>query len=262
MNNIYIFRIDDFSEEDAIMAKKFDKSDKVIFMPNQTGMMMYSLFPLIGAWKIQPTFMQPIKDSIEKEPMLFVLGLQCANCNGNMYIVMRDNPFYALNGCEFDTLKGTVVIHVAEQLSDVLPARKSRQQKKQVQAESQDVADSVEDEEENLEDAGVTGDEGITEDEGEETQVSDEEETVMYDDAQFEDAPDGFVKAIVNIQKQTGVNLIGRVNGLYECFKESKDDLLPTFEYQLNLRFDEEVVENYMAILQPYMEVLREAVEE
>ena len=36
MNNIYIFRIDDFSEEDAIMAKKFDKSDKVIFMPKDT----------------------------------------------------------------------------------------------------------------------------------------------------------------------------------------------------------------------------------
>lgn len=28
--------------------KKFDKSDKVIFMPNETGMISYALFPILA----------------------------------------------------------------------------------------------------------------------------------------------------------------------------------------------------------------------
>ena len=43
MNNIYIFKIEDFTEQDALLVKKFDKSDKVIFMPNETGMISYAL---------------------------------------------------------------------------------------------------------------------------------------------------------------------------------------------------------------------------
>lgn len=62
MNNIYIFKIEDFTEQDALLVKKFDKSDKVIFMPNETGMISYALFPILATWKTEPIFMQPIAD--------------------------------------------------------------------------------------------------------------------------------------------------------------------------------------------------------
>lgn len=129
MNNIYIFKIEDFTEQDALLVKKFDKSDKVIFMPNETGMISYALFPILATWKTEPIFMQPIADCSDTEPMLFLLGLQCADCNGDLYIVMRDNPFKSLEACEFGTSKGHVCIHVAESLAGVLPKKKTRQGK-------------------------------------------------------------------------------------------------------------------------------------
>ena len=67
MNNIYIFKIEDFTEQDALLVKKFDKSDKVIFMPNETGMISYALFPILATWKTEPIFMQPIADCSDTE---------------------------------------------------------------------------------------------------------------------------------------------------------------------------------------------------
>lgn len=249
MNNIYIFRVDDFTEQDAVLAKKFDKSDKVIFMPNKTGMISYTLFPLISAWKIAPTFMQPIADTTNKEPMLFLLGLQCANCNGNMFIVMKNNPFASLDGCEFETEKGTVNIHVAETLNEILPIRKSRTKNKDILPSNE--LDN-ENESENVNEA--TSDD--------EEYSDDNYDDMQYDDTQYDDAPDNFIKTIANIQKTTGANLLNKVNGIYDCLKESKDDLLPTLEFQMNAKFDENTVGELLNVLEPYMDSLRELIEE
>ena len=175
MNNIYIFKIEDFTEQDALLVKKFDKSDKVIFMPNETGMISYALFPILATWKTEPIFMQPIADCSDTEPMLFLLGLQCADCNGDLYIVMRDNPFKSLEACEFGTSKGHVCIHVAESLADVLPKKKTRQGKRlELAAEN-------------------------------EPQTANTEEEIYTDDLQTA-VPDKFANAIASIEATTGVN--------------------------------------------------------
>lgn len=226
MNNIYIFKVDDFTMQDAILAKKFDKTDKVIFMPNETGMINYTLIPIFNTWKTEPTFMQPIADNSDMEPLLFLLGLQCANCNGNLYIVIANNPFKTLDGCEFDTTKGNVSIHVAESLADIMPEKKRRQPQR-VEAVVEEYS-------------------------------TESSSTETYDDEQFEDAPEEFVEAIANIQNRTGVDLNNKVNGIYACIKDSKDDLLPTFEFQLSTKFDIDTVEILLGVLQPYINSLRE----
>lgn len=229
MNNIYIFKIEDFTEQDALLVKKFDKSDKVIFMPNETGMISYALFPILATWKTEPIFMQPIADCPDTEPMLFLLGLQCADCNGDLYIVMRDNPFKSLEACEFGTSKGHVCIHVAESLADVLPKKKTRQGKRlELAAEN-------------------------------EPQTANTEEEIYTDDLQTA-VPDKFANAIASIEATTGVNLVNNMNEIYNCVKDSKDDLLPTFEFQLGMKFPADTVEILLRALEPSIDMLKELV--
>ena len=215
MNNIYIFKIEDFTEQDALLVKKFDKSDKVIFMPNETGMISYALFPILATWKT--------------EPMLFLLGLQCADCNGDLYIVMRDNPFKSLEACEFGTSKGHVCIHVAESLAGVLPKKKTRQGKRlELAAEN-------------------------------EPQTANTEEEIYTDTLQTA-VPDKFANAIASIEAATGVNLVNNMNEIYNCVKDSKDDLLPTFEFQLGMKFPADTVEILLRALEPSIDMLKELV--
>jgi hypothetical protein len=229
LNNIYIFKIEDFTEQDALLVKKFDKSDKVIFMPNETGMISYALFPILATWKTEPIFMQPIADCSDTEPMLFLLGLQCADCNGDLYIVMRDNPFKSLEACEFGTSKGHVCIHVAESLADVLPKKKTRQGKRlELAAEN-------------------------------EPQTANTEEEI-YTDALQTAVPDKFANAIASIEATTGANLVNNMNEIYNCVKDSKDDLLPTFEFQLGMKFPADTVEILLRALEPSIDMLKELV--
>ena len=100
-------------------------------MPNETGMISYALFPILATWKKQSQYLcSQLQTARTQSQCCSLLGLQCADCNGDLYIVMRDNPFKSLEACEFGTSKGHVCIHVAESLAGVLPKKKTRQGKK------------------------------------------------------------------------------------------------------------------------------------
>lgn len=230
MNNIYIFKIEDFTEQDALLVKKFDKSDKVIFMPNETGMISYALFPILATWKTEPIFMQPIADCSDTEPMLFLLGLQCADCNGDLYIVMRDNPFKSLEACEFGTSKGHGLHSCSRKSCRCACLKRRRSQGKRLELAAEN-----------------------------EPQTANTEEEIYTDTLQTA-VPDKFANAIASIEATTGVNLVNNMNEIYNCVKDSKDDLLPTFEFQLGMKFPADTVEILLRALEPSIDMLKELV--
>ena len=271
MNNIYIFKIDDFTEEDAVLAKKLDKSDKVIFLPNQTGMISYTLFPIIGAWKVVPTFMQPIAAPMEDQAFVFLLGLQCANCNGNLYIVIRDNPLQSLDGCSFDTDRGTVVIHTAENLKDIIGTgvKKKKESKKTTVLEqpldNRESDEPISESHEMMKDNGEGMQTVVNEKEtGAFEKVSSDENTIdgigISDDSEYEEASAAFIKKIAALQKETGLDLVGNVNALYECVKNDTEGVLADFEFQLQLRFVDSAVKPLNQLLEPHVNELKQLI--
>lgn len=264
MNNIYVFDIENFSEQDAINAKKLDKSDKVIFLPNKSGMISYSLFPIISAWKTAPTFMQPIMGEKNEQALLFMLTLQCANANGDLYIVMEKNPFYQLDNCVFETEKGELAIHIYdffEQILSIKSKRRTADKKEKKIAKDNSDENSLE----LLETASQF--EVITDDDSNSMDNSGEVNSIekniymgLESDEKYSQASEKFIEILKNLENQTSMDLMSVKNALANAISNTYEDVLGGLDFQIELRFKKEYVKPICTIIEPVFNKLKEVV--
>lgn len=245
MNNIYVFDIENFTEQDAISAKKLDKSDKVIFLPNQSGMISYALFPIISSWKTPPTFMQPIPGEKNEQALLFMLTLQCSNANGDLYIVMENNPFYPLDNCMFETEKGEITIHIFESFDQIMSSKPKRKP-----SEKKNTAT-------NTSEAKFTEVENTA---TEENEIETEEYIGLEDDEKYSEGSEKFVNLLKELNKKTSLDLMSVKNAIYDCVKNSYEDVLGGLDFQIELRFKKEYVKDICSLLEPEFSSLKEAI--
>lgn len=242
MNNIYVFDIENFTEQDAVNAKKLDKSDKVIFMPNQSGLISYSLFPVINSWKTAPCFMKPIPGDKNEQALLFLLAVQCANTNGDLFIVMENNPFYALDNSTFETEKGEIKIHIYESFEQIMSV-KSKRKSSDKKIDSQKVATKNIDEDNikcnNKDDSIYMG---------------------LENDDYYPEASEAFVNLLEQLKTTTTLDLMSVKNAVYDCVKNSDEDVLGGFDLQIELRFKKDYVKEIHSVLEPVLKTLKEAI--
>lgn len=235
MANTYIFEVDQFTEEDAQLGKQFDETDRIVFMPNENGMIPYMLVPAIMSWKVSPVFLEPTEGPADEIALAFLLGLQSSGCDGSLNICMENNPFQALDECSFETDKGMATIHCCSSLQEAF--------------ERSDV--NVEEREE--------------EPEPDEKPIFTKKQDVSYgigkeDESSFAQAPKSFVKKIEELQGETDLDLLGHVNALYECVKNAPEGVQPALNFQLGMRFKEEVVPELSDLLSEYDTELKAAI--
>ena len=261
-SNTYIFEVSQFTEEDAELGQKIDKNDRIIFMPNESGMIPYMLVPALLSWKVSPIFMEPVDGPMDEKALAFLLGLQSAGCNGFLNICMENNPFQALDDNSFETEKGMVTIHCCSNLKEALD-RNVKKAAKMKAIENQEEDDNEADNAEGDENTGQ-GDESTPLFVKEPSENAGKEEPDEYDigkedESSYPEAPESFKKKVKELQRQTALDLEGHVNALYECVRNNPEGVFPALNFQLGMRFREEVVAELADLISENDEELKAA---
>ena len=230
MNNTYIVTLDNFTEEDAELAKKLDKSDNLVFISNEEGTVSWKLIPYFNAWKANYAIMPPVSVEFVKGIMI---GIYCSDATGSINLITADEDLMKLDGLSLETRKGTVTIKVCESfVPDIDTGKKRKAPSKENMAKD-------------------TGKRSVSEDTG----------IALMSDDEYLTAPEDFRRSIGLLQSKTKLIIEGHENALFECIKNAPEGIISTLEYQVELRFKQEVVSEVTILLEQYYEMLKESAE-
>ncbi len=230
MNNTYIFTLDNFTEEDAELAKKLDKSDNLVFISNEAGTVSWKLIPYFSSWKASYAIMPPVSADFVKGIMI---GIYCSDTTGCIYLITEDESMTALDGLSLETKKGTVTIKVCDLFQPSIEtgsSRKTAANSKTGEKKSSKL---------------VSTDTGIA----------------LLQDEEYLSATNDFRRSIGLLQSKTKLVIKGHENALFECIKNAPEGIMSTLEYQVELRFKPEYVSEVTALLEQFYEMLKESAE-
>ena len=215
------------TESEWQATKKLDKSDQLVFVIPESGMISYKVLPyFLNLKKIPEIF--PFSDA-EPLKLAFFIGLQCSSINsGKCYIITEDPNLAVLDEYIFELEKASVKLLVMPSLEAALLDKKGdKPRKKKAPTTITKETDSTE--EDIIDSSDVIN----------EIPVSDE-----------------FILALEKYSTAS-INLVEYKEILAECVADATEGVLSSFELQLAIKFGEELGTKIFNLLDAHLDELK-----
>ncbi len=107
----FITELASLTVPDMECIEKLERTDKIYLLAAADAGIPIPLYPFFASAKAKIEFMAYSDDN--KDYMLFMLGILCADTGNSVSLVLRDeNPIASLNGCSFENSKGSFTVNV------------------------------------------------------------------------------------------------------------------------------------------------------
>lgn len=213
------------TESEWQATKKLDKSDQLVFVIPESGMISYKVLPyFLNLKKIPEIF--PFSDA-EPLKLAFFIGMQCSSINsGKCYIITEDPNLSVLDEYIIELEKASVKLLVMTSLEAALLDKKGDKPRKKKTTTPKEPSDTEED---IIDSSDVIN----------EIPISDE-----------------FILALEKYST-VSINLVEYKEILAECVADATEGVLSSFELQLAIKFGEELGTKIFNILDAHLDELK-----
>lgn len=239
--NIYVMKMNEVTTDDLVAAKNISKNNRLLLLTDEVGTMTCFLYPLLTSLKVTPEFI-PLNEDIDAVSLAFILGTQCNNINGTLYLISNDNNLHSLNDIRFSTEKGIITVQIAASFNDVLPTKTKRSQGT---AKKENISENI------ITSAPFSNIENETHPQENPEQA----DTVSEEPIIYEDAPEDFCSLLRSLP--SGIEMEPYANILAESIRNTTDGFMSSLEFQIKMRLSPEMAELFSPILEEHIEELK-----
>lgn len=236
MGNLFVLDTQTLNEADWQALKKIDKSDNLILMVSQSGMLPYQIIPHLFSLKKEPE-VYPLMD-LKPLPLSFFLGMQCATLsNGKCYVVSTRTDLNNLNDTEIEYGKISIKVSLFDTLEAALLDKKNDKSKKSKAETTTSLSlSSIEN--------GV-----------EESPIREEDDSVsdIRGSLALSDAFIGLLKRF----STADVSLVEYKEIIAECVLDSSEGVISAFKYMLKIKLGDDLGEKVYDLLGEHIEELK-----
>lgn len=236
-------KMDEVTTDDLVAAKNITKNNRLLLLTDEAGTMTCFLYPLLTSLKVTPEFI-PLNEDIDAVSLAFLLGTQCNNINGTLYLISNDTKLHSLNGIKFSTEKGTITVQIAASFDDVIPTKGRRSQGT---VKKENVTENA------ITPAPFSNIENETC--PQESQEQTDTDTISEEPIIYEDAPEDFCSLLRSLP--SGTEMEQYANVLAESIRNTTDGFMSSLEFQIKMRLSPEMAKLFSPILEEHIEELK-----